>query len=172
MNHGTGEYVRDQARINRMESFRSMPKRAHEGVYHKLSAKHLQRYVQAFACRHNVRESDAIDQVVWGRVRSRPWSHNVRESRTIPRWSLIRTGLAGGLAGVPSGRVDAADRPDRARRAPSRPLVSIRNRSVGWTCRESDIIDRMATVAAGMIGRRLCHRDLIADNGLCSGTRS
>ena len=92
VNHGTGEYVRDQAHINGMESFWSMLKRAHKGVYHKLSAKHLQRYVQEFAGRHNVRESDTIDQ--------------------------------------------------------------------------------MGAVVAGMIGKRLCYRDLIADNGLPSGARS
>ena len=91
VSHGTGEYVRDQAHINGMESFWSMLKRAHKGVYHKLSAKHLQRYVQEFAGRHNVRESDTIDQ--------------------------------------------------------------------------------MAAVVAGMIGKRLCYRDLIADNGLASGAR-
>ena len=92
VNHGTGEYVRDQAHINGMESFWSMLKRAHKGVYHKLSAKHLQRYVQEFAGRHNVRESDTIDQ--------------------------------------------------------------------------------MGAVVAGMIGKRLCYADLIADNGLSSGARS
>ena len=92
VNHGTGEYVRDKAHINGMESFWSMLKRAHKGVYHKLSAKHLQRYVQEFAGRHNVRESDTIDQ--------------------------------------------------------------------------------MGTVVAGMVGKRLCYRDLIADNGLSSGART
>ena len=92
VNHGTGEYVRDQAHINGMESFWSMLKRAHKGVYHKLSPKHLQRYVTEFAGRHNVRESDTIDQ--------------------------------------------------------------------------------MGAVVAGMIGKRLCYRDLIADNGLDSGARS
>ena len=53
----------------------------------------------------------------------------------FPTLADIRTGLAGAPSFVPSGgpagRVDAADRPGRTRRAPSRPLVSIRNRSVG-----------------------------------------
>ena len=92
VNHGTGEYVRNQAHINGMESFWSMLKRAHKGVYHKLSPKHLDRYVQEFAGRHNVRESDTIDQ--------------------------------------------------------------------------------MGAVVAGMIGKRLCYADLIADNGLSSGARA
>ena len=92
VNHVTGEYVKGMAHTNGMESFWSMLKRAHKGVYHKLSAKHLQRYVSEFAGRHNIRESDTIDQ--------------------------------------------------------------------------------MGAVVAGMIGKRLCYRDLIADNGLSSGARS
>ena len=40
-----------------------MLKRAHKGVYHKLSAKHLQRYVVEFAGRHNIRELDTLEQM-------------------------------------------------------------------------------------------------------------
>ena len=40
-----------------------MLKRAHKGVYHKMSAKHLQRYVNEFAGRHGVRELDTLDQM-------------------------------------------------------------------------------------------------------------
>ena len=40
-----------------------MLKRAHKGVYHKISAKHLQRYVDEFAGRHGVRELDTLDQM-------------------------------------------------------------------------------------------------------------
>ena len=40
-----------------------MLKRAHKGVYHKLSAKHLQRYVAEFAGRHNIRELDTLEQM-------------------------------------------------------------------------------------------------------------
>ena len=62
--HGVSEYVRGQAHTNGMESFWSMLKRGHQGVYHKMSPKHLDRYVQEFAGRHNVREEDTIDQMV------------------------------------------------------------------------------------------------------------
>ena len=92
VNHSAGEYVRQAAHINGIESFWSMLKRAHKGVYHKLSAKHLDRYVREFAGRHNVRESNTVDQ--------------------------------------------------------------------------------MGAVVAGMVGKRLMYRDLIADNGLSSGARS
>ena len=61
--HSVGEYVRGMAHTNGVESFWSMLKRAHKGVYHRLSAKHLQRYVQEFAGRHNVRELDTLAQM-------------------------------------------------------------------------------------------------------------
>ena len=40
-----------------------MLKRGHMGTYHKLSAKHLDRYVNEFAGRHNQRPLDTIDQM-------------------------------------------------------------------------------------------------------------
>ena len=52
-----------------------MLKRAHKGTFHRLSPKHLQRYVSEFAGRHNIRELDTIDQmadVVAGLVGRRP----------------------------------------------------------------------------------------------------
>ena len=61
--HSVGEYVRGMVHTNGVESFWSMLKRAHKGVYHKLSAKHLQRYVNEFAGRQNIRDKDTIDQM-------------------------------------------------------------------------------------------------------------
>ena len=90
--HSIVEYVNDQAHTNGIESFWSMLKRAHKGTFHKISPKHLDRYVQEFAGRHNVRESDTIGQM-----------HNL---------------------------------------------------------------------VAGLVGRQLGYRDLIADNGLSNGARS
>ena len=40
-----------------------MLKRPHKGTFHKFSPKHLDRYVQEFAGRHNVREQDTIGQL-------------------------------------------------------------------------------------------------------------
>ena len=63
--HSAAEYVRyleDQTvHTNGVESFWSMLKRAHKGTFHRLSPKHLQRYVNEFAGRHNLRERDTID---------------------------------------------------------------------------------------------------------------
>lgn len=90
--HSVAEYVRDQAHTNGIESFWSMLKRAHTGTFHKMSPKHLNRYVNEFAGKHNIRDADTIDQ--------------------------------------------------------------------------------MRHVVAGLVGKRLMYRDLIADNGLPSGARS
>ena len=90
--HSVAEYVRGMAHTNGVESFWSMLKRAHKGTFHKMSPKHLDRYVQEFAGKHNARDMDTAAQ--------------------------------------------------------------------------------MAAVAAGMVGKRLMYKNLIADNGLSSGARS
>ena len=90
--HSTGEYVRGKAHTNGIESFWSMLKRAYVGTFHKISPKHLDRYVREFAGKHNLRDRDTLDQL--------------RE------------------------------------------------------------------VVLKLVGKRLMYRDLIADNGLCSGSRS
>ena len=61
--HSVGEYVDGMAHTNGIESFWSMLKRAHKGVYHKISPKHLQRYVDEFSGRHGVRERDTLNQM-------------------------------------------------------------------------------------------------------------
>ncbi len=40
-----------------------MLKRGYMGIYHYMSPKHLQRYVDEYAGRHNLRELDTIDQM-------------------------------------------------------------------------------------------------------------
>ena len=61
--HSVSEYVRGQAHTNGIESFWSMLKRGYIGIYHKMSPKHLARYVSEFECRHNVRGQDTLDQM-------------------------------------------------------------------------------------------------------------
>ena len=61
--HSVAEYVRGQVHTNGVESFWSMLKRGYVGIYHKMSPKHLDRYVTEFAGRHNVRESDTVQQM-------------------------------------------------------------------------------------------------------------
>ena len=61
--HSTGEYVRGQAHTNGVESFWSMLKRAHTGTFHKISPKHLDRYVREFSGKHNLRPLGTLDQM-------------------------------------------------------------------------------------------------------------
>ena len=61
--HSVAEYVRGKAHTNGVESFWSVLKRAHAGTFHKISPKHLDRYVQEFAGKHNVRDLDTLDQM-------------------------------------------------------------------------------------------------------------
>ncbi|MDD9986766.1 MAG: IS1595 family transposase [Spirochaetaceae bacterium] len=61
--HSIGEYVRGQAHINGMESFWAAMKRGYYGVYHRMSPKHLDRYVAEFSGRHNLRRANTIDQM-------------------------------------------------------------------------------------------------------------
>ena len=63
VNHSVSEYVRGQAHTNGMESFWAMLKRAHDGTFHKMSPKHLQRYVSEFAGKHNIRDSGTLAQM-------------------------------------------------------------------------------------------------------------
>ena len=63
INHGVGEYVHGMAHVNGIESFWSMLKRAHKGTFHKLSPKHLQRYVSEFAGKHNICDSGTLAQM-------------------------------------------------------------------------------------------------------------
>ncbi len=63
VNHSVGEYVREQAHTNGVESFWALMKRGYYGTYHRISPKHLGRYVNEFSGRHNVREQDTIAQM-------------------------------------------------------------------------------------------------------------
>lgn len=61
--HSVGEYVRGMVSTQGIDSFWSMVKRGYVGIYHHYSPKHLHRYVNEFAGRHNNRPRDTIDQM-------------------------------------------------------------------------------------------------------------
>ena len=87
--HSVKEYVRGQIHTNGVESFWSMLKRAHKGTFHKISPKHLNRYVQEFAAKHNDRDSDTLAQM----------RHTV--ARLVGRRLMLRDLIADN--GLPSG---------------------------------------------------------------------
>ena len=63
-NHSNKQYVNGEASVKGMGSFRSMLKRGYHGTYHVISANHLNRYVQEFAGRHNIRNRNTLLQMV------------------------------------------------------------------------------------------------------------
>jgi len=86
VNHGRGEYARmvdlmdgmdGMASTNQTESAWSMLKRSIIGVHHKMSPKHLKRYVKTFAGRWNIRSLDTEDQMkfVFRRMMDRPLTY-------------------------------------------------------------------------------------------------
>ncbi len=58
--HSVGEYVRDMAHTNGIESFWAMLKRGYHGTFHHFSVKHMDRYITEFSGRHNDRDKDTI----------------------------------------------------------------------------------------------------------------
>ena len=61
--HGKGQYVDGDIHTNGMESFWAVVKRGYRGVYHHVSQKHLQRYVNEFAGRLNLRHLDTLGKM-------------------------------------------------------------------------------------------------------------
>ena len=61
--HSGGQYVDGIVHTNGIESFWAVLKRAHYGVYHKMSVKHLGRYVNEFVGHHNLRPLDILDRM-------------------------------------------------------------------------------------------------------------
>jgi transposase-like protein len=58
VNHSAKQYVDGKAHTNSIESYWALLKRGHYGIFHNLSKKHLQRYVDEFAYRLNDGKAD------------------------------------------------------------------------------------------------------------------
>ena len=61
--HSVKEYVNGMAHTNGIESFWALLKRGYYGTYHKMSNKHLGRYVNEFSGRYNIRPLDTMPQM-------------------------------------------------------------------------------------------------------------
>lgn len=61
--HSAHEYVVGEVHTNGIESFWSMFKRGYYGTFHRISPKHVQRYLNEFTGRHGIRDADTIDQM-------------------------------------------------------------------------------------------------------------
>ena len=87
--HSVSEYVNGMAHTNGVESFWSMLKRGYHGVYHRMSPKHLQRYVNEFCGRHNIRDLDTIMQMALIVRGPR------RQAASVPGIDLVRSHESG-----------------------------------------------------------------------------
>ena len=54
--HNEGEYVSGDSHTNSLEGFWSLLKRGVDGIYHSMSSKHLQQYIDEFVFRYNTRQ--------------------------------------------------------------------------------------------------------------------
>ncbi len=61
VNHGRKQYVNGDCHTNGIESFWALFKRGYHGVYHHMSRKHMQRYVNEFASRNSTSSLGTID---------------------------------------------------------------------------------------------------------------
>lgn len=61
--HSVKQYEDGMAHINDIESFWPLLKRDYYGTYHKMSLEHLQRYVDEFVGRHNIRHLNIETQI-------------------------------------------------------------------------------------------------------------
>lgn len=59
--HSAKEFVDGMAHTNGIESFWALLKRGHYGIFHYMSAKHLDRYVGEFANRHNTANLSTLE---------------------------------------------------------------------------------------------------------------
>lgn len=63
VNHKLGEYVRDDVHTNTIENFWSLFKRGIIGIYHQISPKHLNKYLDEFEFRYNSKKENDENRI-------------------------------------------------------------------------------------------------------------
>lgn len=79
INHADQEYVRGNIHVNGMEGVWSQLKRGIGGIYHHASRKHLHRYCDEFAFRHNTSDENDKDRFILtiGKIETRLTYNNL-----------------------------------------------------------------------------------------------
>lgn len=94
--HNENEYVNGDCHTNTMEGFWSLLKRGIVGIYHSMSAKHLQKYLDEFVFRYNTRtlnEADRFNLMLSGLATHLPYKKLIDNEKVHPiNW--INTGIA------------------------------------------------------------------------------
>lgn len=63
IHHGKKQYVDGEVHTNTIEGFWSLMKRGILGIYHKVTRKHMQKYVDEFVFRYNTRKESQTDRM-------------------------------------------------------------------------------------------------------------
>jgi transposase-like protein len=83
--HNENQYVNGDCHTNTMEGFWSILKRGIFGIYHSMSDKHLQKYIDEFVFRYNTRtltESDRFNLMLSGLATHLPYSKLIENEKT------------------------------------------------------------------------------------------
>lgn len=95
INHNIKEYVNGNIHTNTIEGFWSLLKRGCLGIYHSMSAKHLQKYLDEFAFRYNtidLSESNRFDKMLNNIATTLPYDKLTQdEKRTEIQFPTDRT---------------------------------------------------------------------------------
>ena len=88
-NHNAKEYVNGDSHTNTLEGFWSLLKRGVVGIYHSMSNKHLQKYVDEFVFRYNTRtltEADRFNLMLSGLATHLPYQKLIEDGKQPIKW--------------------------------------------------------------------------------------
>lgn len=94
--HNENKYVDGNCHTNTMEGFWSLLKRGIVGIYHSMSAKHLQKYVDEFVFRYNTRtltESDRFNFMLSNMAAHLPYKQLIQNDKKEINWLPVQPNL-------------------------------------------------------------------------------